>query len=254
MLRPAVPSWVRQSGKRVLERLGLRQPPLLKPTAIFHTLSPETVPAIERALRRIKEAGPRGDYYEFGLFRGYTFCFAQKAARAIGLSDMAFFGFDSFKGLPKPNGVDALTADFRQGDYACTFEQVRSNLLVHGVDWSSTHLIEGYYEDSLTRELKRSLGLRPAALVLIDCDLYHSTVKVVEFMEELFQEGTVLLFDDWNCFNRSDEMGERRAMREFLARNTGWHAEPLFDFGWHGQAFVMKKICQGSNAEHGAAP
>ena len=50
-----------------------------------------------------------------------------------------------------------------------------------------------------------------------------------------------LLFDDWNCFNKSDEMGERLAFREFFAQHPGWRAEPFITFGWHGQAFIMKK-------------
>lgn len=206
----------------------------------FTTLTPDTPPAVERCLESVARSGIRGDYYEFGLFRGYTFWRAQQAAKRLGLSDMRFWGFDSFSGLPPISGPDAGTREFQAGDYACSCEQVRGYLDKYGVDWRRTSLIEGYFDSSLTLELPVKLGMRPAALVLIDCDLYQSTVLVLAFVERLFQPGTLLLFDDWNCFGASDEMGERRAFREFLTSHPHWRAEPSMSFGWHGQGFVLR--------------
>ena len=34
-------------------------------------------------------------------------------------------------------------------------------------------------------------------VTLIDCDLYKSTLSVLAFLEDLLQEGSMLLFDDW---------------------------------------------------------
>ena len=84
--------------------------------------------------------------------------------------------------------------------------------------------------------------MKPVMLALIDCDLYSSTVSVLDFLDNLLQDGSILMFDDWNCFGKSDERGERRAFREFLARHPIWRADPFVSFGWHGQSFVLSQV------------
>jgi hypothetical protein len=151
---------------------------------------------------------------------------------------MRFFGFDSFQGLPQLTGVDKTTGEFRQGQFACALGDVRAKL-DGKVDWSRVHLVEGWFEDSLTQELKDRLRPAPVAVTLIDCDLYGSTLSVLAFLEDLLQEGSMLLFDDWNCFGRQDHMGERRAFREFLEARPWFTPEKWIRFGRRGQAFIM---------------
>jgi hypothetical protein len=207
----------------------------------FYSLSPDTVPAITKSLELIKTRALTGDYYEFGLYRGYIFGHAQRTALKLGLSDMHFFGFDSFEGLPPPKGIDSEFEEFKEGDYACSLEQVSKNLTKFGFDWSKAKLIKGFFDQSLTPEIRQKHDLRPVTVALIDCDLYASTVPVLNFLRDLLQEGSILLFDDWNCYNGSDEMGQRKAFREFLSVNAGWRAEEYVSFGWHGQGFVMHR-------------
>ena len=204
------------------------------------TATPETPPALYRSLRRIAEQGPRGDYYEFGLYRGFTFWFAQQAADILHLRRMRFFGFDSFEGLPRPEGIDAASSEFQQGDYRCSRTEVVARLSTFGFDWSRAQLVEGFFVDSLRPSLTGPLSMGPVAVALVDCDLYASTVPVLSFLAPLLQDGTILLFDDWNCFGASDDHGQRRAFREFLARSAEWDAEPYLRFGWHGQGFVLR--------------
>ena len=136
---------------------------------------------------------------------------------------------------------DASRSGVRKGAFVCSKDQVIANLTNYGVDWSRTGLIEGWYDQSLTQALRPSLGLKPVAVALIDCDLYLSTVPVLAFLADLLQDGSVLLFDDWNLFDASDERGERRAFREFLEAHPEWKAETYVKFGWHGQAFIMRR-------------
>lgn len=181
----------------------------------------------------------RGDYFEFGLYRGSSFSVAHRLARRYRLApDMRFFGFDSFQGLPEPAGVDG-TGEFRRGDFACSRAEVIATLERQGVDWARTHLVEGWYDRSLTAELKRRLAPGRVGVALVDCDLYESTVPVLRFLASQFQEGSILLFDDWNCFDRSDDRGERRAFREFLREHPRFVAEEWISFGRRGQAFVL---------------
>lgn len=210
----------------------------------FNTATKEVVPALEIAFQKSMELGivSDGDYYEFGLFKGYAFWQAQKIANTHGLKNMRFFGFDSFKGLPKVQGEDKTKAEvFYEGQYACSKDQVTKNLSTKGVDWSKTLLIEGFFEDSLNEQAKEKYQMGKVAIALIDCDLYSSTSEVLRFIKNLITSNTILIFDDWNCFDRDDEKGQRKAFREFLETNKQFAAEELFEYGIYGQAFLLDK-------------
>jgi O-methyltransferase len=244
-VRPRLPRRLLASAAVLCRALGLDLRFLhwlipASPADGFVTETPGTPPALYRSLRRIAEAGPIGDYYEFGLYRGYTFWFAQQAAHLLGLVGMQFFGFDSFQGLPEPEGIDAALDEFHKGDYSCGRPTVVGTLRRFGFEWSRAQLVEGFYADSLRPALVRDLSMGPVAVALIDCDLYESTVPVMRFLAPLLQEGAILLFDDWNCFGASDEHGQRRAFREFLFSSPAWRAEPYLRFGWHGQGFILR--------------
>lgn len=202
---------------------------------------------IDRMMERLKQGDVVGDYYEFGLFRGYSFWHAQQSADRQGIEGMQFYGFDSFSGMPEVQGRDRDSGLFFSGDYRCSREEVAAQLSEHGFDWSRGQLIEGYFDESLTPELRVERRMGPAALVMVDCDLYQSTVPVLRFLAPLLQEGTIMLFDDWHCFGDSDaaERGEPRAFREFLSEHEEWRAEMLMDFPVYGRAFVLHKQSAG---------
>ena len=129
--------------------------------------------ALEKSFQRARAATVEGDYFEFGLYRGSAFAHAVRVARRhLPASPMRFFGFDSFQGLPPLTGVDRTTGEFSQGQFACALDDVRAKL-DGKVDWSRVHLVEGWFEDSLTQELKDRLRPAPVAVALIDCDLYR---------------------------------------------------------------------------------
>lgn len=219
---------------RLLGILGIR------PEAGFVPLS-RGLGILDSAMARANEEGPEGDYYEFGLYRGYSFWYAQQAADRCGLKSMRFFGFDSFQGLPVVDSIDRDHGIFFSGDYACTRRSVEALLTDHGFDWTRARLVEGFFDQSLQPELALLLGMKPAAVVLIDCDLYQSTVPVLAFMADQLQNGTIVLFDDWSCFKESADAGEPRAFREFLQAHPEWHAEEWMEFPVYGKAFVMRK-------------
>ena len=233
-------------GKLGLRRIVRRLESAVRPES-FRPADPHTPQAVERAIRHATGTGVAevGDYYEFGLFRGYTFWHAQKAATESGNSSMRFVGFDSFSGLPEVAGIDAYKGDFATGQYSASYRYVHDNLSRHGVDWSRTILVPGYFADALTPELRLEHAMRPVAVALVDCDLYASTTLVLTFLADLFVDGSVLLFDDWNAFDRKDDHGERRAFREFQDDDPRFAAEPLFEYGIHGQAFLVRKSSNG---------
>ena len=109
-----------------------------------------------------------------------------------------------------------------------------------GIDWQRTFLIPGYFEKSLTPELIEKHRIRKVGVALIDCDLYSSTVEVLDFLRGLIGDKTVLIMDDWNCFDADDNRGQRRALREFLATEPHLSLEPLLSYGEYSQAFVVR--------------
>lgn len=208
----------------------------------FDAATATTLEGIEKGFAQAQEQGTldKRDYYEFGLFKGYSFWHAQKTARARGAQRMRFFGFDSFAGLPDVFGPDRTErGDFYRGQYACSYEAVREALDDAGVDWERTTLIPGYFNESLTSDLREEHDMRGVAVALIDCDLYASTADVLRFIDPLVRDRSILIFDDWNCFDGDDDKGQRRAFREFLARRSDLTAEPIFTYGSWGAAFAL---------------
>lgn len=209
----------------------------------FHSLSPDAVRAIDEAFRYLvqkKSADSVGDYYEFGLFRGFTFQKAYQSAADIGLSGMRFYGFDSFAGLPDPVGIDKVDGRFFRGQFACSKKKVEENLLVMGVDPRLVTLIEGFYEESLTEDLRQRYPFKRAALVFLDCDYYSSSKTVLNWMAPYLTPGSILLFDDWYSYGQSSELGQQRAFGEFLAANMQFEAEELCEFKEHGKGFILR--------------
>jgi hypothetical protein len=197
----------------------------------FATSSPGLLNALERSFDKAVELGVTGggDYYEFRLFKGYSFWYAQKTANDAALADMRFFGFDSFAGLPEVHGVDiGANDDFYAGQYACSKDRVIQNLNSKSIDWQRTTLIEGYFEKSLANGLAKRHGMRHVAVALIDCDLYASTRSVLNFLGDMLVDGSVILMDDWNCFDAADDKGQRRALAEFKRNHPGWTFEDFF--------------------------
>ena len=208
----------------------------------FRPCTPNLLIGVIESLKYLSENDPgTGDYLEFGIFRGFTLWYAQATARLFGFKDMRFFGFDSFVGLPEiKNGLD-VSDEFREGNYECTRPQVEAYLNQYGVDWSKTQLIEGKFSHSLTPIARSRNKLNAFRLCVIDCDLYQSTKEALAFTAPLVQDGSIILFDDWNSFGASDQKGERAAFHQYLKENPSWRAERFTDFGNHGAGFLMKQ-------------
>jgi len=237
------------SFKSVVEDLLRHYPPLFrlasrvyhKMHGSFRTLSPGAPGAIRKGFELVleRDGAVRGDYYEFGLFRGYTFLQAWNHSKELGLTEVNFHGFDSFEGLPPAEGIDQADGRFFEGQFACSREEVEKNLAGEGVDLKKVNLVQGYYEDSLTEQLRGQHQFQPASVVLLDCDYYSSTVTALKWMEPYIQVGTVLLFDDWFSYGDSNELGQQKAFQEFLERHPQYHAEDLWEFENHGKGFVL---------------
>jgi O-methyltransferase len=100
-----------------------------------------------------------------------------------------FFAFDSFAGLP--DGEADRHADYGAGAYACSQSQFHANIAAKGVDMARVVTVPGMYDQSLVPAVKERHQLRRAALIMIDCDLYESTMPVLDFITDLVGQGTI---------------------------------------------------------------
>lgn len=177
--------------------------------------------------------GVEGHIAEFGTMTGRTAVILAQAlaffATIYGFSDKAhniaprkLCLFDSFVGLPKVfNGVDSVSPHVASGVWGegtcrgLTKEQLKtfcSRLYPEDM----IDIYDGWFKDTLPLIEKGA----KFALVHIDCDLYESTIQVLDyfFQNKLFADGCALFFDDWNCNRASPNFGERRAWGECLAK------------------------------------
>lgn len=194
----------------------------------------------ELAVQFIRVNNIQGSYLEFGVYRGSTFANYYHSFKRSNLS-IGMFAFDGFQGLPQPEGVDATPghAQFGEGEFGCSQEEFIEGLAARGVPRGAYTITPGLFQESLTPNLHRNLDLVKAAIVYIDCDLYESTKPVLEFVQPILQDGTLLIFDDYFCFKGNPDFGERRAFREFLERNPNIEVTDYSKFSSVGQAFIV---------------
>lgn len=186
-----------------------------------------------------------GYYFEFGCHAARTMRLAYDAFGA--LYDWTYVAFDSFCGLPEPEGDDRMDI-FRKGNLATSEEEFTRRVLEHGMPREKLVTVAGFFEESLTPGLRERLLPTKAAVVFIDCDFYASTVPVLDFVKDFLQRGTVIVFDDWFCFHGDPGKGERRAFAEFRARNENLVFEEYIQTS-EAKAFIYL----GERAEAGGA-
>jgi hypothetical protein len=177
----------------------------------------------------ISQVSINGLWLEFGVGKGSTIDFI--ADNAYGRT---IVGFDSFEGLPEDWKMsDTLT--YLKGHYALsgTIPPLKSK---------NVKLIRGYFQDTLPDFLERND--QPCALVHIDCDLYSSTLYVLNtlYAKGKLVKGTIILFDEIYNYQYF-ENHEFKAFQEFFS-TTGidytWIAHTSSPVVWNGnQAAVV---------------
>lgn len=157
-----------------------------------------------------------GYYFEFGCNEANT---VRKAwSHFEHLFDFHYVGFDSFEGLPEITEIDKQPI-WQKGKLAFDESEFIRRAIRHGIPQERLHTVKGFYDNSLTEELKAQFLPRKAAVIYIDCDLYKSTVPILEWVVDFLQIGTIVVFDDWFCFHGDPERGEQLAWNEFRIRH-----------------------------------
>jgi hypothetical protein len=154
---------------------------------------------------------------------------------------MRFYAFDSFAGLPSADEVDATGQQpFRAGEYCCSKQKFLRNLRRSGADMKRVITVPWWYHESLRPDNPRLAELKIAAVVWVDCDLYSSCIRVLDFVTRYVQYGTLVCFDDWFRYKGDPNAGEQRAFHEWLAANPNLSAVELMRIGWEGNCFIVR--------------
>lgn len=240
-----------------LERLLALEPPtrdLTRECFIFPDHERATAwyrEIIQTCLDFVAYGGIDGAIYEFGVLAGWT-------ARLFAefMRDLPYLGdlwlFDSFDGLPrKKTDIDIQSYDVARGIWREEMAMPDSILAEIGgsvdrhirarlttvISEGRLHIRKGLFSESLREPLTM-----PAAIVHLDCDLHQSTKEVLDALgrDAILQDGTILMFDDWNCNRANPAFGQRRAFAEFLEAQAGrWSASLFRNYGFNSTAFIL---------------
>lgn len=143
----------------------------------------------------VAQAKNTGLVLEFGVWKGDSI--RTLASR----TNQQVHGFDSFEGLP-----ERWRDGFEAGHFKLeNLPEVPANV----------ELVKGWFSETLPGFLQ--LHPEPIRLLHVDCDLYSSTVTVLEACRSQLVPGTVIVFDEY--FNYPGwEAGEHRAFMEFVQK------------------------------------
>lgn len=160
-----------------------------------------------------------------------------RALDDAGRRDVRLIGFDSFKGLPDY----ASEEGWSPGLFASTRSATERYLAGSGVDLERVELVEGWFEDTLTRDTADELDLDKVSLVLIDCDLYSASKAALWFSEQFIDDEAVLIFDDWGWRSEVGEPGQQEAFHEFLTAFPALAAERLPAYRPEARVFLLTR-------------
>lgn len=185
-------------------------------------------------------AGPllsSGDVYQFGVSRGWSL------GRLIDVFDLhsageptpRVWGFDTFTGMPEETPGEPTISIWSKGHFSPGGPDANASIAraVGGrVGW-----IIGDYEQTLVPTLRAERGMEPARYVDIDCDLYRSSHRALNWMfaSGLVGVGTVIGYDDFwdlSCSKRGPNSQKNASnCHPFQSGEGKAHAEVAERFG-----------------------
>ena len=198
-----------------------------------------------RFISRINErASDAKDIYEFGVCTGSQLVQMGKHIPKF----HHLWGFDSFTGFPDEEASVHLPKGWGAGRDSASdalgvhnTSQLLEILRQHiGPALSAkTTFVQGYFNESLTRQLRATHDFRPALLVDLDCDLYRSTMDAMRWMllSELLVPGSVVRYDDWHSPPFWGPLHGQALAHETITRQWGLTWKP-----WGRDVFELVQI------------
>ena len=212
--------------------------------------------AFQTCVRFINYELVEGDICEFGVYTGRSLALLahhdimyktnENTVNSTNTPTRTVYGFDSWDGLPfdqdhhprwnkglfKMNHSYHPTITLQKHvtpEDVCDFFKT--------VSLPKPILIKGFYEN-----IQMPSSIDKIALAHIDCDLYESTLQVLEFIKNKLTIGSLILFDDWFHYKADPTKGEQKAFNEFLQQNPTIKVEQFLRYATFCNAFVIVNI------------
>ena len=199
----------------------------------------EIEPKYEMAWKKLQNYNPiLGDYLEFGVSRGHSMASMHRVVKRLKLDRVRLFGFDSFEGMPSSAAEEDL-GTWRPGQFASPIEETQEFLNKFKINWNRTHLIKGWFNDTLNDHTTKKFDIRKASVIMIDCDIYSASKTALNYSLPFITDYAVIFFDDW-----VDDVtfGEYKAYAEFLDENNYLKSESLGTYEPTGRIFFVTNL------------
>lgn len=137
-------------------------------------------------------------YLEFGVASGVSF---EWWLEHLQHNDSVFWGFDTFEGLPENWGLF-----FKKGAMAHDMKEIADDRHT---------FYKGIFQDTLNKALDENRDLlqqKRRKVILLDADLFSSTIFVLSQLYPFLQKGDIIIFDEYNVPN--DEFYALKIFRE----------------------------------------
>jgi len=241
-----------KSIERSLRRAIRKKKPFTLPETaeadreIIRTCKPYTMTGFSRLELLIKAVDYcvgnqlQGDVVECGVWRGGSMMCAQRAMLRRGVSDRAFWLYDTFEGMPNPTAEDdpeahRQFAKLKEGSYSnwcrASLEDVRANITSTGYPLDKVHFIQGKVEETLSVPANVPQHI---ALLRLDTDFYSSTIAELETLYPRVVPNGIVILDDYGHWS-----GARQAVDEFFAKQT---FKPFLGFADQSCRYFIKSV------------
>lgn len=190
------------------------------------------------------------DVYCFGIYSGWSCGQVGFDFKTNEMKPNAFWGFDSFEGLPEEVEGMAIHPDWKKGAFDSrnlsefngnSTEDIASKISASFTERCgySIGMIKGFYCNSLTDELVKEKNMQPACFVDMDVDIYVSAKESMDWMARNgLIKNTLFYFDDWAGATRPYNFGEALAMTE-ICDKYGYDSTELFDMQGMQKVFLI---------------
>ena len=207
--------------------------------AVIHNI--EKYVTIQKIVFLNSSERQEGDYLEFGVYTGSSFCHAIRCFKECETFNPKqnltnFFGFDSFEGFGELNENDKHPFYIDQ-NFQTKYNDVKKRVAKAISNWSKAVLIKGFFNDTLSVAPK-DYGIKKARIVFIDSDTYSSAKYAFDFIKEIVTPGTHIILDDFYNYRGNPNKGIASAFNEFIT-NSKYSYRKILDYGVGGIAVVL---------------
>jgi len=153
-----------------------------------------------------------GDLIETGVWRGGATIFMKGILKAYNNKNKKVYVADSFEGLPKPD-VDKYPIDTGDNHHkiqllSVSKEEVEDNFKAYDLLDDNVVFIKGFFETSL-----KNTNINKLALLRIDCDMYSSTMQMLEQLYDKVSIGGFIIVDDYALIGAKNAVDDFRKKR-----------------------------------------